>query len=96
MLPTRRPTNVAPRLGAGAALLSGPAVMEIEAASLLLLALPAVALAATVAVVEVLALVGVFAWSAALAVLLLLFCVRAGQHLRRWRRSEDRDHVPPR
>lgn len=94
MLPTRRPTNVAPRFGAGAALLSGPAVVEIEAATLLLLALPAVALAATVAVVEVLALVGVFAWTVALAVLVGLFCVRAGQCVRRWRRPEDRGDVP--
>lgn len=92
MLPTRQPRNVATRLGAGAGLLSGPAVVEIEAATLLLLALPAVALAATVAVVEVLALVGVLAWTLGLAVLVGIFCVQAG---RRWRRSEDRHREPP-
>ena len=96
MLPTRRPTNVAPRLGAGAALLSGPAVVEIEAATLLLLALPAVTLAATFAVVEVLALVGVFAWTVALAVLVGILCVRVGHCVRRRRRPENRDHVPRR
>lgn len=89
MLPPRRTVNVAPRVGTGAALLSGPAVVEIEAATLLI-ALPAAALAATIAVVEVLALLGVLAWTAALAVLVGIFCIRAGQCVRRWRWAHGR------
>lgn len=85
-----RPTTLSPRFGAGAVLASGPAAVELEAAAL---TIPAAAVAATVAVVEILALMGVLAWSVALAVLVGVFCVRAGQHVRRRRQGAE---PPPR
>ena len=84
MLPTR-PT-LSPRFGAGAALASGPAAVELEAA---VLTVPAAA-AATVAVVEVLALMGVLAWGVALAALVAVFCIRAAHHVHRRRQRDDR------